>query len=473
MNRFCFIVLALAAVSVSSLPAQDTCNLSEDLKKEIQGYQPIVNQIVESILNGQFKGDTHRSLADFTTKFGARLAGEKVLENSIDYLMSEFKTLGLHNSYTEEAVVPHWQRGQEKATLLSPRKKELPILGLGTTIGTPKGGLTADVVVVETFDELRSLPDEKVQGKIVVFAEQWMGTYGNTVAYRSGAGEAAKKGAIATLIRSVTQFSIASPHTGGQNYIRGVKKIPTACLSVEDALMLLRMYREGETITIHLEMEDYNFDDNISRNTIVELPGSLYKNTSVVVVSGHLDSWDVGFGAMDDAGGCWISWKAVEYLTKLGLAPKRTVRAILWTAEEEGYYGAISYRDNHKAQEKEEFNLFMESDTGTFDPIGLDFSGTPEAQCIFKEILSLMTPIGATEFKTPVGGGPDISVWTGRGFPGASLMNKNDKYFWFHHTQGDSMLVEDPDSLDRCTALFAATAYVVADLSIDLPKDVK
>lgn len=379
----------------------------------------------------------------------------------------------MHNSYTEDATVPHWQRGQEKATLISPRTKDLPLLGLGTTVGTPKGGITADVVVVETFDELRSLPDDEVKGKIVVYAEQWQGSYGSTVSYRSGAGEAAKKGAVASLIRSITPFSIASPHTGSQSYQRGVKKIPTACISVEDAEMLHRMYKEGQTVRIHLEMEDYNFAETTSRNTIVELPGKVYKNTSVVVVSGHLDSWDVGFGAMDDAGGCWVSWKAVEYLTKLGLVPKRTVRAILWTAEEEGYYGAENYMRNHKAQEKDEFNLFMESDTGTFDPIGLDFSGTPEAQCIFKEVLSLMAPINATEFKTPVGGGPDISVWTGRGFPGASLMNKNDKYFWFHHTQGDSMLVEDPDSLDRCTALFAATAYVIADLSIDLPKNVK
>lgn len=300
-----------------------------------------------------------------------------------------------------------------------------------------------------------------------------MGTYGKTVVYRSGAGEAAKKGAIATLIRSITQFSIASPHTGSQTYLQGVKKIPTACISVEDALLLLQMYRQGDTIKIHLEMEDYNFKNTVSRNTVVELPGSLYKNTSVVVVSGHLDSWDVGFGAMDDAGGSWISWKAVQYLTKLGLTPKRTIRAILWTAEEEGYYGAKSYMKNHKAQEKDEFNLFMESDTGTFDPVGLDFSGTPEAVCIFKEIISLMTPINATMFMTPIGGGPDISVWTDRGFPGASLLNKNDKYFWFHHTQGDSMLVENSDSLDKCAALFAATAYVAADLSIDLPKDIK
>lgn len=401
------------------------------------------------------------------------MAGGPVLENSIDYLLNEFNTLGLHNSYTEEAVIPHWVRGKESATLLSPRSKDMPILGLGTTVGTPKGGFTAEIVVVESFEELRALPDEQVRGKIVVYAEKWLGSYGNTVAYRSGSVEAAKKGAIASLIRSITQFSIASPHTGSQYYQAGVKKIPTACITVEDAEMLLRMYKAGETVRIHLEMEDYNFENTLSRNTFVELQGREKKNTSVVVVSGHLDSWDVGFGAMDDAGGCWISWKSVEYLTKLGLSPRRTIRAALWTAEEEGIWGAKHYMNAHKENEKEEFNLFMESDSGTFDPIGLDFSGTPEAQCIFREVLSLMEPINATTFATPLDGGPDINQWVNRGFPGASLINANDRYFWFHHTQGDSMMIENPESLDKGTALFAATAYVIADLSVDLPKDVK
>lgn len=401
------------------------------------------------------------------------MAGGPVLENSIDYLLAEFNSLCLENAYTEEAVIPHWVRGQETATLLSPRGKDMPILGLGTTVGTPRGGFTAEAVVVESFEELAAIPDEQVRGKIVVYAEKWQGTYGNTVAYRSGSVQAAKKGAIASLIRSITQFSIASPHTGSQYYEAGVKKIPTACITVEDAEMLLRMYRNGEIVRIHLEMEDYNYENTLSRNTFVELIGSEKKNTSVVVVSGHLDSWDVGVGAMDDAGGCWVSWKSVEYLTKLGLRPKRTIRAALWTAEEEGIWGAKHYMNTHLDKEKEEFNLFMESDAGTFDPIGLDFSGTPEAQCIFKEVMTLMEPLKANKFVAPMDGGPDIKQWVNRGFPGASLLNANDRYFWFHHTQGDSMLVEDPVSLDRGTALFAATAYVIADLSIDLPKDVK
>lgn len=404
-------------------------------------------------------------------KFGPRLAGEPVLEKSIDYLLYEFQNLGLHNSYTEDAVVPHWVRGKEIATMISPRIKNIPILGLGTTVGTPKGGFTAEIVVVETFEELENMPLELVRGKIVVFAQKWQGSYANSQSYRSGAVQAAKKGGIASLIRSITPFSISSPHTGGQYYQEGIKKIPTACITVEDAEMLLRMYKRGETLRIHLEMEDYNYENTLSRNTFVELQGTEKKNTSVVVVSGHLDSWDVGVGAMDDAGGCWISWKTVHYLTKLGLRPRRTIRAALWTAEEQGVWGASQYMKNHMEFEKEEFNFFMESDMGTFDPIGLDFTGTPEAGCVLKEVLSLMEPLNATQFATPLGGGPDIYEWVSRGFPGASLMNTNDKYFWFHHSEGDSMIVEDPHSLDKGTALFAATAYVIADLSVDLPRD--
>lgn len=146
-------------------------------------------------------------------------------------------------------------------------------------------------------------------------------------------------------------------------------------------------------------------------------------------------------------------------------------RSILWTGEEQGKWGSQAYATEHKANEKEEFNFFIESDIGTFEPRGLDFNGNSEAECIFKEILKLMSPINATEFATPIDGGPDIDVWTTRGFPGASLLNKNEKYFWFHHSAGDSMLLEDTKNLDKSVALFAATAFVIADLSIDMPKD--
>lgn len=447
------------------------CTLPDNLIQEIKGYQPIVNKIVNRVLNGEFSGKTWQSLSELVDTFGARLAGSEQLEKAIDYVLDKMKLDNLENVHTENATVPHWVRGFESAQLVAPFKKNLPLLGLGTTVGTPRGGIIADVIAVESFKEFASFTPEQVKGKIVVFVPQWEG-YGKTVVYRSkGATVAAKKGAVATLIRSVTPFSIGSPHTGGQNYEEGVKKIPTACITVEDAEMILRKYRRGVTMTVHLEMEDRNFEPFVSRNTIAELVGTRYTNTSVVVVSGHLDSWDVGVGAMDDGGGALISWKALTFLKAMGLRPKRTIRAILWTAEEEGLWGGKAYKEAHLDNERKEFNFFFESDIGTFEPTGLDFSGNKDAECIFREVVKLMVPLNATKFETPTDGGPDISHWTSRGFPGASLMNKNEKYFWFHHSAGDSMAVEDPKNLDKCAALWAAAAYVVADLSVSMPKD--
>ncbi|XP_037915670.1 carboxypeptidase Q-like isoform X2 [Hermetia illucens] len=448
------------------------CHLPEALQKEIQGYQPVVNTIVDKILGGKFAGDTYNSLLEMTDKFGHRLAGSQSLEDSIDYLVDEFQKAGLENVHTEDAPVPHWVRGFESAEMISPRRAPLNLLGLGTSIGTPRGGIVAEAVAVDSFDELEAMPDSLVKGKIVIFVPAWT-SYGQTVRYRSiGASVASRKGAVAALIRSITPFSIGSPHTGVQEYSSDVKKIPAACITVEDATMLLRMFRRGEKIIIRLEMEARNLEPAMSRNTIGELQGTQNPNKSVVVLSGHLDSWDVGVGAMDDAAGGFISWKAVQYLKQLGLRPKRTIRAILWTGEEFGYYGAKAYQKQHAATEKEEFNLFVESDIGTFDPLGMDFSGNEDALCIFREIMKLMTPLNATQFKTPTDGGPDISLWTNRGYPSASLLNKNERYFWFHHSAGDSMLVEDPITLDKNTALFASVAYVVANLSIDIPKTV-
>ncbi|XP_055610816.1 carboxypeptidase Q-like [Uranotaenia lowii] len=448
------------------------CQLPDALVQEIKGYQPIVNKIVGRIVDGEFAGKTWDSLAELVDTFGARLAGSEQLEKAIDWAVGKLKEDGLENVHTEEAQVPHWVRGYENAQLVAPFKKNLPLLGLGYTVGTPRGGIIADVIAVESFKEFEKLAPEQVKGKIVVFVPKWEG-YGKTVVYRSkGASVAARKGAVASLIRSVTPFSIGSPHTGMQSYDDDVKKIPTACITVEDAEMILRKYRKGETLTIHLEMEDRNMEPVMSRNTIGELVGTTYTNTSVVVVSGHLDSWDVGVGAMDDGGGALISWKALTFLKAMGLRPRRTIRAILWTGEEFGLLGGKAYKEAHMENEKKEFNFFFESDIGTFEPKGLDFSGNKEAECIFREVVKLMSPLNATEFQTPTDGGPDVTHWTSRGFPGASLINKNEKYFWFHHSNGDSMAVEDPKNLDKCAALWAAAAYVVADLSVAMPKDV-
>lgn len=306
-----------------------------------------------------------------TDKFGSRMTGSSSLENAIDYMVDEMKKAGLDNVHTENATVPHWERGYENCQMVSPRQAKINICGFGFTVGTLRGGLIADVVAVESFDEFDALPESTVKGKIVLFVPEWQG-YGKTVAYRSRAASvASKKGAVAALVRSITPYSIGSLHTGMQQYADDVKnKIPVAAVTVEDAYIMLRMYRRGEKITLHLEMEDRNLGDFVSRNTIAELAGE--SKTPVVVVSGHLDSWDIGVGAMDDGGGAFIAWKALHLLKRLNVkAPKRTIRAILWTGEEQGIVGAAEYEKQHKLREKEEFNFFIESDMGTFTPLGL------------------------------------------------------------------------------------------------------
>lgn len=326
------------------------------------------------------------------------------------------------------------------------------------------------MLVTESFEEFAEIPADEVKEKIVLFVPKWAG-YDHTLHYRNDAAPiAARKGAVASLVRSMAPFSIGSPHTGWQDYKPDVPKIPTAAITVEDATTLLSMYRRNESLRIHLVMNGVNYDPAISRNTIAELSGEQAR--PVVVVSGHLDSWDLGWAAMDDGGGSYISWKALELLKSLNLKkPKRTIRSILWTAEESCYCGAVQYSHLFNTTENEEFNFFIESDEGTYTPIGLDFSGNAEAECIFKEVLNLMSPLNATTFRKGISNGPDIEAWHLRGFPSSSLLTKNEEYILYHHTAADSMLGESSDDLDRNCALFAATAYVIADLSIDMPKN--
>ncbi|XP_045488196.1 carboxypeptidase Q-like [Pieris rapae] len=205
-----------------------------------------------------------------------------------------------------------------------------------------------------------------------------------------------------------------------------------------------------------------------SRNTLIDLKGT--KNPEkLVIVSGHIDSWDVGLGAMDDGGGLFVSWAAPIILKRLNLRPKRTVRAIFWTAEELGFIGASAYAEKHK-NESHNINFIMESDEGTFAPRGLAVAGTQEARCIIAEILKLFESINASTLVESDRPGSDVALIIKNGVPGASLHNANEKYFWFHHTEGDTMNVENPEELDLCTAFWTAVAYIIADISVDIPR---
>ncbi|XP_067039144.1 carboxypeptidase Q-like isoform X1 [Acropora muricata] len=465
---FLFVLSLSFAITINaaSYKAVNAVNVSSKVKSEVASHQEDAQKIIDFLTKGPGKGEVYNRLASFVDTFGNRVAGSSNLERSIDYVLAELKKDGLDNVHGENVMVSHWVRGKESAQMIMPRNQTIALLGLGSSVGTPTDGITAEVLVVTSFDDLRAKAPE-VKGKIVVFNEKWV-NYPVTVAYRSkGASEVAKLGGLASLIRSVTPFSIYSPHAGQQSYEKGVRKIPTACITIEDAEMMARMTARGTKVVVNVKMEAKSLPPAVSRNTVAEIRGSKYPE-QVVLVSGHLDSWDVGQGAMDDGAGAFISWKALSVIRQLGLKPKRTMRMVMWTAEEEGVLGAQEYYHRHKASNGN-FSLVMESDYGTFTPLGLLFKGSEKAAAIMREVMKLLQPINASELILgPVSG--DIVFWVNEGVPAGSLKTANSKYYFFHHTSGDTMAVEDPDSLDLCTALWAVVAYTVADLEDMLPR---
>ncbi len=406
------------------------------------------------------KSAAWNTLARFTDYSGNRLSGSPALERGIDWLVAEMKKDGLENVHTEPAMVPHWVRGKESATLVQPRVANLPMLGLGGSIATPKGGITAPVMVVGSFDELTARAAE-AKGKIVLFDVPFT-NYGATVAYRSGgASAAAKVGALAALVRSVTPYSMRTPHTGAMNYDTTVAKIPTAAITVEDAMMIHRMVTRGEPVVVKLEMEAQTLPDVMSRNVMGEIRGS-EKPDEIIAFGGHIDSWDVGQGAMDDGGGVIVAWEALKLMKKLGLKPKRTIRVVGWTNEENGSRGGRAYAEAHK-NEVANHVLMIESDGGVFQPTQLGFSGSESGRAIMQQIAALVKSVGPVEIGAS-GGGADIGPMMQLGVPGVGFEVDGSRYFWFHHTDADTVDKLDPAEMQRCVAIMAVLSYIAADL---------
>ncbi|XP_050678323.1 carboxypeptidase Q-like [Leptidea sinapis] len=462
-----FIISISEAKSVAKSLNKCQTLLSDDLINEIASYKDVKEEIFRYVTEGDFKSKTYDELAKFVDKFGARPSGSQVLEDSIDYMIQITKDEDINDIVTEELEVPHWIREQEKITMLEPRSKHVAVLGLGKSVSTPPEGITAEVIVFSNFDQLAETPRQDIDGKIVLF-DPIFTTYAETVVYRSqGAVKAAEKGATASLVRSIAPFSINTPHTGSQYYSDSVPKIPTAAITLEDADLIRRFYDRGEKVVLNIKMTS-SYETKISRNTIIDYKG-IENPEKLVIVSGHIDSWDVGQGAMDDGGGLFISWAAPVILKRLNLRPKRTIRSIFWTAEELGLIGAYDYEERHR-NESNNINFIMESDEGTFSPLGLVVAGNEEARCIIAEILKLFESINASTLVESDSPGSDIAVIVKTGIPGASLHNANEKYFWFHHTEGDTMNVESPEELDLCAAFWTAVSYIIADISSDIPR---
>ncbi|HEY7567596.1 MAG TPA: M28 family metallopeptidase [Gemmatimonadaceae bacterium] len=446
----------LLAITVARADAQPT--------PLAQRYGDVADRLIQAALADSAAWNR---IADLTERFGPRFSGTPNLERAIDWVLAEMKKDGMQNVRGEPAMVPRWVRGAESAELVEPRRQNLPMLGLGGSIATPANGITAEVLVVSSWDDLKA-NSARARGKIVLFNVPFT-NYGATVQYRAnGAVEAAKAGAVASLIRSVGPYSMRTPHTGGMRYDSTVRRIPHAAISTEDADMLARMQARGDKIVVRLTMSAHTLPDAPSRNVVGEIVGR-EKPDEVVVMGGHIDSWDVGRGAMDDAGGVVVAWEAVRLMHKLGLRPRRTIRVVGWTNEENGLRGGNAYRDAHRA-ELDRHIAAIESDGGVFKPQGFGYTGSDAGFAIAREVGSLLDRIGAGSI-TRGGGGADIGPIMQLGVPGLGLNVDGARYFWYHHSDADTVDKLDPHDVALCVATMAVMAYVLADMEESLGRN--
>lgn len=444
----CRAVIALALLAVATpVPAQSVASR----------YRATADRIIAESMRDSAAWNR---IALLTETFGHRLSGSRALEDAIDWMIERMREDGLDNVRGEQVMVPRWVRGAERAELVRPRQAPLAMLGLGGSIGTPASGITAEVFVVSSFADLERRAAQAA-GKIVLFNVPWT-NYGETGAYRrQGAIAASKAGALASLVRSVTPYSMRTPHTGSMQYDSTVRKIPHAAITHEDADMIARMSARGETVVVRLTMAAQTLPDVPSRNVMGEIRGSQFPD-EVIVMGGHIDSWDVGRGAMDDAGGVVAAWEALRVLKRLGLTPKRTIRVVGWTNEENGGRGGNGYRDAHRG-ELENHILAIESDGGVFAPKGFGFTGPDAAFKTLGEIGTLLQRVGSGTI-TRGGGGADIAPIMALGVPGMGLHVDDSRYFWYHHTDADTVDKLDPADVAKCVATLAVMAYIVADM---------
>ena len=405
-------------------------------------------------------------LAEMTDRFGHRLSGSQALERSIDWAIAKMKEDGLKNVRREKVMVPHWVRGQESLEVMAPFRRELTVLGLGMSVGTRGRKLAADLAVVDHVDEIGKLQDGALDGKIVLINqvmppydhEHHDAHYGPTVQARTrGASEAAKKGAKAVLIRSVTATSLNTPHTGALRYEEGVEKIPAAAVTPEGADFLARMAKRGP-VKLGLKMGAKMLPDAPSANAIGELPGS-ERPDEIVVVGCHIDSWDVGTGASDDGAGCLMAMEGVRMLAELGLQPKRTIRVVLYTNEENGLAGGKAY---HAAHKDEVHVGAIEADSGAGAPWGFGVaSEDTEAIETLAGYAPLFEELGASNIGKGWGGA-DISPLTNDGVLSLSVRPDASHYFDLHHSPADTIDKIDPENLQRNAAAMGLMAYLLA-----------
>jgi hypothetical protein len=449
--------------------------------KPAPAFSPELREQLQSIRDAALKSDyAWQQLAHLTENIGPRPAGSPGAEAAVEYVSSELKKLGLV-VHLEPAQVSHWVRGEEKAELteypgqFAKTPRRVVLTALSGSSATPADGITADVVVVHGFDELASLGRDKVAGKIVLYnvpyderkalAGSSFEAYGEAVVYRSnGAKAAATLGAAGALMRSAGGANFRLPHTGYST----PAEIPAASLAAEDAELLDHLSTQGR-VRMHLTLTPQNLGPTTGYNVIADLKGSDHPE-QIVVVSGHLDSWDLGQGAIDDGAGVVVAMEAAEVLQRLHLRPRRTLRVIAWMDEENGGGGHEAYGKDYAAEMSNHIAA-IEFDTGATHPTGWELKMPPDALAVLRPVADVLRPLGATLFH-PVDGSPgsDIEPLVKAGVPGIGILQDDRHYFDYHHSAADTLDKVDPQELKENAAAMAVMGYAIAAMPDALPR---
>ncbi|RAU83551.1 M20/M25/M40 family metallo-hydrolase [Pontibacter arcticus] len=461
-KTLCRFILA-AAVSVAALPAfaQQNSASSDSV---------MIKKLFDNALTSQ---ESYENLRYLTKNIGARLSGSPQAAAAVEWSKQVMDKMGLDRVYTQEVMVPYWVRGDKEIGRINNSKligsADVNILALGSSVGTGTQGLSAEVIEVKNFEELEKLGKRKVKGKIVFFNRPFDNThvrtgaaYGGAVDQRGGGPVAAAKlGAVGVLVRSMTNDMQDVAHTGNTRYEEGVAKIPAAAISTKDAEKLSALLKDDENLKFFMRMTCETRPDVLSYNVIGEIKGS-EKPDEIIVVGGHLDSWDVGEGAHDDGTGCVQSIEVLRLFKELGIKPKRTIRAVMYMNEENGLRGGRKYAEEAKAK-GEKHVAALESDSGGFTPRGFGMDGDKAQLAKFTSWKPLLAPYGLHDLLAG-GGGADIGPLKGQNnIALIGLIPDSQRYFDYHHTEIDTFETVNRREMQLGSASMAALVYLISE----------
>lgn len=453
-----FLTKSSAAASMLLLSTAFTPLLAAPTLEEVRSTALNSDEIAYDIVEG------------LTTEIGPRQGGTEAEARARTWSVAKLKSLGFDNVRIEEYQMPTWVRGEETAEIIAPFTHKLAVTALGNSGSTGDKGLEGEIVYFPTLDDLRAAPDGSLKGKIAFVSHSMMRTqdgssYGAFGPARFvGPNIAAKKGAAAIVIRSAGTDYHRNPHTGNTNFDAGVTPIPAGALSIPDAENLERMLKRGKPVTMKLKLTPKNVGMQVSGNVLAEVKGS-NPQLPIIVIACHLDSWDLGTGAIDDAAGCGIIAAAAKHLKTLG-QPKRTVRLLWAGAEEVGIWGGKDYGSKHAA---EPHALAMESDFGAGKVWAVDFTLPDSASEQKAKIIAALAPLGVVPRKTLAGGGADVgAIIAAQKLGIIDLQQDGTKYFDLHHTPDDTLDKIDKAEMRQNVAAWVATLAVVANYEGEL-----